>query len=169
MVVALAKPNSTAAMVLMTSPIKVSMFGEICVSASHRRCFAGDATAPSEGTGPSHCTLHYRKERPSWPGSQRRTSFRLFLNFFWSSSSWMVVSFSTSSSRLPLGVTTTAMSPTFFSTSARPMGELVEISPLQHRTLHWSPACTRSALPWWNQTTTVEPEARLVSGDIMPC
>src|SRR3974390_89554 len=45
-------------------------------------------------------------------------------------SSWIVVSFRTSSSRLPLGVTTSLTSPTFLPSSARPMGEVVEIRPL---------------------------------------
>src|SRR5262249_51040336 len=43
-------------------------------------------------------------------------------------SSWMVMRFSTSSSRLPLGVTTTAVSPTLLPIRALPMGEVVEIN-----------------------------------------
>src|SRR5271170_5613817 len=42
----------------------------------------------------------------------------------------MVRSLRSSSSRLPLGVTTVATSPTFLPSSARPIGEVVEINPL---------------------------------------
>ena len=42
----------------------------------------------------------------------------------------MVVSFRTSSSRVPPGVTTVVTSPTFLPISARPMGEVVETMPL---------------------------------------
>ena len=45
-------------------------------------------------------------------------------------SSWMVVSFRISNWRLPLGVTMLATSPTFLPTRPRPMGEVVDISPL---------------------------------------
>src|SRR5205085_11154537 len=51
-------------------------------------------------------------------------------DFSCASSSWMVISESTSNSRLPEGVTTMAVSPTFFPMRARPIGEEVEISPL---------------------------------------
>src|SRR5947207_272870 len=44
-------------------------------------------------------------------------------------SPWIVVSVNISSSRLPLGVTTTAVSPTFLFSSERPIGEVVEILP----------------------------------------
>ena len=37
----------------------------------------------------------------------------------------MVISFSTSNSRFPFGVTTVATSPTFLPSSARPIGEIV--------------------------------------------
>src|SRR5262249_40050440 len=46
-----------------------------------------------------------------------------------SASSCMVVSRRISSSRLPLGVTTVVESPTFLLSSARPMGDVVEILP----------------------------------------
>ena len=45
-------------------------------------------------------------------------------------SSWMVVSLITSNSRRPLGVGTSTSSPTSFPTSARPIGDAVEIMPL---------------------------------------
>src|SRR5262249_33927906 len=45
-------------------------------------------------------------------------------------SSWMVVRFRISISRLPLGVTTTAVSPTLLPIRALPMGEVVDINPL---------------------------------------
>src|SRR5579871_3096665 len=45
-------------------------------------------------------------------------------------SSWMVLSFRISRVRLPLGVTTTASSPTFLLRSARPIGLVVEILPV---------------------------------------
>src|SRR4051794_19783305 len=47
-----------------------------------------------------------------------------------SASSWMVVRCKISISRLPLGVTTVAVSPTFFPISALPMGDVDEINPL---------------------------------------
>src|SRR5581483_2907804 len=46
-----------------------------------------------------------------------------------SGSSCIVVRLKTSSSRLPVGVTTVAVSPTFLLMSARPIGEVVEIRP----------------------------------------
>ena len=44
-------------------------------------------------------------------------------------SSWMVTSLTISNCRVPFGVTTLISSPSVLPTMARPMGELVEMSP----------------------------------------
>src|SRR6266536_3502415 len=65
-------------------------------------------TDPADHTGPSHCA---------------------FASGASSASSWIVDSAKISSSRFPLGDTTTTLSPTFLLSRARPIGEVVEIFP----------------------------------------
>jgi len=80
-------------------------------------------------------------------------------------SSWIVVSLRTSSSRLPLGVTTSLTSPTFLPSSARPIGEVVEIRPLvtSDSSLVTSLYSISSPLKESN-TTMVDPMAALSLG-----
>src|SRR2546430_1802378 len=102
----------------MTSPMNVSTFGDIFVSARPR-------------------TIAYRSTLLALPNAlvqvichgQCGTAVPgCGVNHY--PSSCIVDSFNISSSRLPPGVTTTAVSPTFFPTNDFPIGDVVDIKPL---------------------------------------
>src|SRR6478735_10816036 len=98
-------------MVFTTRPRKVSTLGLIRARASQR-------TIASSSTPQPRPKALVQVMEPRHLGGHLA-----------SACSWMVVRLSISISRLPLGVTTTALSPTFLFSRARPMGELVEILP----------------------------------------
>ena len=80
----------------------------------------------------------------------------------------MVLNFRTSISRLPFGVTTIAVSPTFLFSNARPIGELVEIFPEAKVGLF---AGHQLVLNFFVLVVVVNPDSRsqthLVAGDVV--
>src|SRR5580698_5115311 len=99
-----------------------------------------DSAGAAEGAGPTRC--HYA---PAFVGSS-------------AISSWIVLNFRISSSRLPLGESTMTSSPTFLFNNARPMGEVVEIFPVatSDSSLVTSLYCISSFLVL-SKTLTVDP------------
>jgi hypothetical protein len=122
-----ANPKKNAATILISSPIKVSAFGEILVNAKPLTIFCRSQPLPFPNALVQVKKLFLRGQRPVHRFFLTGTA--LAVRLIYSAVSWIVVSFNTSSSRLPFGVTTIAVSPTFLPSSARPMGEVVEMSP----------------------------------------
>src|ERR1700728_1612472 len=117
---ALAEPNRMAAQVLTTRPMKVRTLGLMRESASQRTM----VSSRTPQTRPK-ALVQLRDGDPDEGSAIYAPAFS------GSISSWMVLRLRISSSRLPLGLTTITSSPTFLLSSARPMGEVVEIFPVE--------------------------------------
>src|SRR5438270_1217954 len=146
---ALAEPNRMAAQVFTTSPMNVSTLGLMRESASQRTMVSRRTPQARPKADVQEWLIEDALGKAiSLQGAQRyteetllslplairdleRSSFlQAWASFgFSSTSSWIVLRLRISSSRLPLGVTTVASSPTFLFRSARPMGLVVEILP----------------------------------------
>src|SRR6266853_4953176 len=123
-------------MVFTTKPRNVSTLGLIRAKAS-QRTMASSRTPQARPKALVQVLLDPVRSGPVRFDPVRFDPVRLapvWLIIIWllylaSGCSWIVVRLRISISRLPLGVTTAAVSPTFLFSRARPIGELVEILP----------------------------------------
>ncbi len=145
---ALAEPNRIAAQVLTTSPMKVRTLGLMRERASQR-------TIVSSRTPQARPKALVQLGAITRPPLSARRRFRRG----WCSGVRI------SSSRLPLGLTTITVSPTFLLSRQRPMGEVVEILPVatSDSSLVTSLYCISSFFVL-SKTLTVEPNPTLSWG-----